>query len=146
MSNVAATRSVVLYADDDVDDLNLVKDAFEEHALNVELKTAYDGEHAIQTVRELINNNIVPCLIILDINMPRLNGKETLLKIRGINELEDTPVILFSTSSDAADRRFAEQNKAGFLTKPIEYKQMDEIINTFISHCFDDTIKSIRKN
>jgi CheY-like chemotaxis protein len=146
MNNVASTKSVVLYADDDVDDLNLVKDAFEEHSSNVELKTAFDGEHAVETVKQLVNNNVIPCLIILDINMPRLNGKEALLKIRGISELEDTPVILFSTSSDVLDKNFAEQNNAGFITKPIEYTQMDKVINTFIDHCVGDTIKTIRKN
>lgn len=146
MNDLSSPKNIVLYADDDIDDINLVKEAFAEHAENVELKTAFDGDEAIQVIQQMIDDNIVPCLIILDINMPKLNGKEALLKIRGISKLKETPVILFSTSSNPLDKNFAQQYRAGFLTKPIEYKQMDKIINTFIDHCFDDTIKNIRKN
>jgi CheY-like chemotaxis protein len=77
--------------------------------------------------------------------MPRLNGKETLLKIRNMDRFEDIPVVLFTTSTFPLDRSFAEKYKAGFITKPIDMRQMGKIADEFIEHCTDEIKKNIHK-
>jgi CheY-like chemotaxis protein len=145
MTKSIPPKNLVLYADDDVDDLQLVKDAFEEHSSNVDLVTVKDGVEALSYLKNIIEENMTPCLIILDINMPRMNGKETLLRLREIKQLESVPVILFTTSSQTLDKKFAQQYNAGFITKPIDTTQLNIISDQFIEHCNEEVKRNIRK-
>ena len=86
-----------------------------------------------------------PCLVILDVNMPLMNGKETLLKIREMSRFQNIPVVLFTTSSTDFDKSFAEKYNAGFVTKPLDNRQMKEITDKFIEHCTDEVQRNIRK-
>lgn len=138
-------KHIVLYADDDLDDLQLVKEAFEQYASNVEVITVQDGLEALNFLNGLSDYDPSPCLVILDINMPRLDGKETLKKMRSLEKLEEVPVVLFTTSSQPMDKHFAHQYKAGFLTKPIDVRQMEIITDQFIEHCTDEIKKNIRR-
>jgi CheY-like chemotaxis protein len=135
----------VLYADDDPDDLDLVKDAFTLYAQDVEVLTFENGSEAITYLLRLEANAPTPCLIILDINMPILNGKETLVHIRAIERFASVPVVLFTTSSQPHDREFARQHNAGFITKPVEFRQMELIADQFVDHCSEEAQKHIRK-
>ena len=64
-----------------------------------------------------------------------MNGIEALKLIRKNKRYAETPAILFTTSSQLQDKNFAAQYKAGFITKPIDAKQMKFIAETFIEHC-----------
>ncbi|HJW16503.1 MAG TPA: response regulator [Flavisolibacter sp.] len=145
MTQTNTRKHVVLYADDDPDDLMLVKEAFNRYADNVEVITATDGEQALSYLDSLDHFDPAPCLIILDINMPRLNGKEALKKIRTLPRYTDIPVVLFTTSSYNLDRDFARQHKAGFITKPLDVRQIETIADQFVQHCTDEIKKNIRK-
>ena len=140
-----SAKNIVLYADDDIDDIQLVREAFFHYSKNVELVTVEDGLEALSFLKNLSIDEPAPCLIILDINMPRMDGKEALMKIRQMKRFEDIPSILFTTSSQPRDKEFAEKYKAGFLTKPIDFTQMDFIAATFIEHCSDEIKKNIRR-
>ncbi len=146
MTQTPQPKHLVLYADDDLDDLDFVENAFLTNTDNVQLVTAYDGEHVLAYLEKLRPFDPDPCLIILDVNMPRLNGKETLLKIRQIDRYKKVPVVLFTTSSLELDRKFAERYNAGFVTKPLDSRQMERITDQFIEHCADEVKKMIRKN
>ncbi|WP_165929650.1 response regulator [Pseudocnuella soli] len=138
-------KYVVLYADDDADDLSLVQEAFNRYSDNVELVTATDGLEALSYLNSLGNFDPVPCLVILDINMPRMNGKEALKKIRDLDRFSRIPVVLFSTSSMPHDRDYARQYGAGFITKPLDVRQIEAIAEEFVSHCAEDIKKGIRR-
>lgn len=140
-----SAKNVVLYADDDLDDIQLVQDAFNNYSQNVELVTVEDGLEAVAFLKNLSINDAAPCLIILDINMPRMDGKEALVKIRQMDRFQNIPAILFTTSSQPQDREFAKKYNAGFITKPIDVTQMDIIAGKFIEHCSDEIQKEIRK-
>ena len=146
MTNQIQQKNIVFYADDDIDDLELIKDAFSKYSKEVRLETAMDGIEAISTLSDFAKDGIKPCLIILDINMPKLDGRETLLKLRQLDHFQKIPVILFTTSSQPVDRNFAVKNNAGFITKPIDFTQLEKIINTFIDHCTDDVREIIKLN
>lgn len=145
MKNNPTTKNIIVYADDDIDDLELLKEGFEAHSNNVLLETFEDGDELLIYLKAQLNHNIKPCLIILDINMPRMNGKETLQWIRKYAELDTVPVIIFTTSSSPLDHDFAKKYNAGFITKPIDMTQLNIIINHFIDHCDSKTQTNIRK-
>ena len=138
-------KSIVLYADDDTDDIELVKDAFAQHTTDVELVTFSNGIEALAFLNKLNAIDLTPCLIILDINMPLLDGKEALARLKEMKHFEQVPAILFSTSSQEKDKEFADRYGAGFITKPLNAHQMEDIIEEFIEHCAEDVRNRIRK-
>lgn len=145
MTQSIPPKHIVLYADDDIDDLQLVEDALSRYTDNVEVVTFTDGMQALSYLNQLTPIDPTPCLIILDINMPRLNGKEVLQKLRTLERFEEVPVVLFTTSSQPVDQNFAYRYNAGFLTKPIDIRQMDRIADEFIEHCSDNIRKNIKR-
>jgi CheY-like chemotaxis protein len=130
-------KSLVLYADDDIDDLIFVREAFSREANSIQLKTFACAQDLLQFIHDQKSGDPLPCLIILDINMPRMTGKDALRLIRNIERYNQVPVVLFSTSSMPNDRFFAECHNASFFTKPLNERQMDVIVKKFLDHCND---------
>jgi CheY-like chemotaxis protein len=145
MNQTTPQTQLVLYADDDRDDIALVEESFSATTSNIELVTAYDGEAALAYLKNLSPLQADPCLIILDINMPRLNGRETLIRIRQMERFRNIPVVLFTTSSLGQDKLFAEKYNAGFITKPLNTHQMKLITNQFLEHCGEDVRNFVRR-
>ena len=145
MTKSIIPKNIVFYADDDLDDLELVKEAFAQYSKSVEVMTATDGSKALSHLSNLKKYDALPCLIILDINMPVINGKEVLLHLREMDHFQEVPVVIFSTSSQPADKNFAKRYNAGFITKPIDVKQMSFIAEQFIEHCTDEVKNKIRE-
>lgn len=128
-------KNIVLYADDDPDDQYIVQEAFRQFDDSIEVVCLSNGKKAMDYLDKLLSTQQLPCLVILDINMPIKDGKKTLQEIRESEELKDLPVVLFTTSSNAADETFAYQHKAGFITKPTAVNDLHSIASHFISHC-----------
>ena len=145
MTKLIPTKNLVLYADDDQDDLLLIEQSFAQYSNNVEIVTFPDGHRTLHFLQKFSTEETTPCLIILDVNMPGLSGKELLVRIREIPHFNGTPVVLFSTSSLPQDKEFALRYDAGFITKPIDIKQMEAVIYEFIDHCDEEIKKKIRK-
>ena len=137
-------KQLIVYAEDDQDDIELMEESFGNYAQNIELLCFSDGLEVYEYLASSYNQPS-PCLIVLDINLPRMSGKEVLKKLRAIKRFKDIRVVLFTTSSQPHDKAFAHFYGAGFMTKPITYKQMDKIIHQFIEHCTDEIKNSIRK-
>ena len=143
MTQSLPPKSFVLYADDDQDDIEFVREAFREYS-NVELITFKDGIELLSYLRDLSSFDGMPCLIIIDINMPRLNGKEVLKKIRSMKDFEEVPVVLFSTSTLPSESAFAKSFNAGFVTKPLHAPQIKQISEHLIEHCSEEIQRRIR--
>lgn len=146
MTKTTPPSHLVLYADDDIDDIKFVEDSFAESTQNIELITSYNGLDLLKYLEKLTQLDPDPCLIILDVNMPLMNGKETLSKIREMDRFKNIPVVLFTTSSTDHDKNFARKHSAGFVTKPLDSLQMKNITDRFIEHCSDEVQKSVRKS
>lgn len=145
MTKSLAPKHIVIYADDDPDDIELVEDAFKRYASNVEVITFRDANQALSYLKNQTDLDPLPCLIILDINMPLMDGKEALVRLRHLERYKATPVVLFTTSSLHLDKAFADRYSAGFITKPLGYDQMEVITKQFINHCSEDTQKKIKR-
>ena len=143
MSILKPQKNVALYVDDDADDLLLVKESFAKYATEMDLLTFNDGRTALSYLNNLSAIDPTPCLMILDINMPLMNGKEVLEQIRNVDRYKKTPIIMFSTSTNPADKLFAQQFDAGYVPKPINTTQLDNIAQLFIDYCSDDVKKRI---
>ena len=76
--------------------------------------------------------------------MPVINGREVLKRLREVELFKVVPVVLFSTSSQPVDKSFAKWYNAGFITKPIDVKQMELIADQFIEYCSEENQKKIR--
>jgi len=145
MTRSLPPKSLVLYADDDQDDIELISEAFRSYSQNIELMTFPDGIALLNFIEAIDPFHASPCLFILDINMPRLNGKETLRRLRRLENFSDTPVVLFTTSSLPADADFAKTFKAGFVTKPLHTNQINLILDEIIDHCSNEVKNNIHR-
>ncbi|MBB1285434.1 response regulator [Flavisolibacter sp. BT320] len=127
-------KHTIVYAEDDLDDLFIMTQAFQKHD-HIEVVHAPDGKKAMVMLEGMAGENSLPCLVILDINMPVMNGREALQAIRSHNDLSKLPVVLFSTSSSASDRLFAEAHEAYLITKPSDFLNLETIVTQFLGHC-----------
>ena len=112
--------NILLVEDDQVDVMN-VKRAFERNNIANPLFVAGDGIEGL----ELLRSGKIPRerrLILLDLNMPRMNGIEFLRALRADQELHSTPVVVLTTSDDERDKINAyDLNVAGYLLKPVTF-------------------------
>jgi CheY-like chemotaxis protein len=138
------SKSLVFYADDDEDDKEFVAEAFELYGDHIELKTFSDGMELLGYIDVYPTPH--PCLIILDINMPRIDGKDTLRILRQVPGYENVPVVVFTTSSLPADSYFAQHYKAGFITKPLDLRQMTSIVEKFLDYCSEEDKVKFKKS
>jgi CheY-like chemotaxis protein len=110
----------ILLVDDDQIDVAVVKDALEEHRIGNPVYVATDGVRALEMLRGLDHTHkvITPYLILLDLNMPRMNGIEFLRELRSDEKLRQSIVFVLTTSDDQRDVQAAYQyNVAGYVVK-----------------------------
>ncbi|RJP40911.1 MAG: response regulator [Desulfobacteraceae bacterium] len=126
--------SIVLMADDDVDDCMLAKEAFGEAAGNDNLHCVEDG---IKLMDHLLNTSRLPSLILLDLNMPRKDGRQALREIKSIRSLQHIPIVIFTTSQDEKDIVFSREMGAdSFITKPARFQEWVDIMKMLIQKHF----------
>ncbi len=120
----------ILLVDDDEVDVMTVKRAFSRANITNKLYVATDGIEALQLLR---GDGIPPSrrLVLLDLNMPRMNGIELLREIRADPALHTLTVIVLTTSNEDRDRVEAFQlNVAGYLLKPVTFHAFAEVMST----------------
>ena len=144
MPQLENSKYYVFYADDDSDDIEFVRDSFKKYSPKINFTPFNNGLDLLNYLKNQ-PQALLPCLIMLDINMPFMDGKETLIEIRKIPSFNIIPVILFSTSTQPVDRLYAAKNHAGFITKPLNNEQMDNIVDQLIQHCTDEVQKGISR-
>ncbi|HVG14948.1 MAG TPA: response regulator, partial [Chitinophagaceae bacterium] len=77
----------------------------------------------------------LPCLVILDINMPRMDGKQTLAEIKKDNQLSGVPVVVFSTSGNWEDKMYCERYGVELVTKPATMLSMQNEVQRLLLPC-----------
>lgn len=111
------TKNKVLFiVDDDVDDIQLFIEAVNEIDNSMGCSSAKNGEDALTKLQA---SDKLPDIIFLDLNMPKLDGKQCLVKLKKDPRLKDIPVVIYSTSSSPKDMEEMEKLGAIFyLVKP----------------------------
>src|SRR5689334_18366188 len=110
----------ILLADDDPEDRSILQDAMEMlHAKDV-LLLATNGEEAWEVLENSFSHDVFPCLIILDLNMPKSNGVQILERINRDHRFNKIPVIIYSTSINPLEReKCLALGAHSYITKPI---------------------------
>jgi len=126
------SKPIMLVEDDTVDAMS-VKRALKDLKVLNPLVRAGNGEEALVYLRD--DNNVKPCVILLDLNMPKMNGIEFLKVAKADEKLRRIPAIILTTSKDDQDRiQTFQLNVAGFIVKPVDYIKFVEamkIINLY---------------
>lgn len=125
-------NSAIWIAEDDPDDRLMLKEAFEEFNYTKPLVFFEDGEKIIESLKKK-RLKLRPNLILLDLNMPKINGHEVLVFIKTNENTKDIPVIIFTTSKSEEEK--IESLKLGasdFITKPYKFKDMLKIAGDLI--------------
>jgi CheY-like chemotaxis protein len=127
---------IILLADDDPDDRLLVWEAVREGGVPGELHAVNDGEELLDYLRQhgrfaSSKSHPRPDLILLDLNMPRKDGRETLAEIKQDPKLRWIPIVAFTTSSACDDvRRAYDLGVCSYITKPQSFDGLVELMKT----------------
>jgi DNA-binding response OmpR family regulator len=120
----------ILLIEDDHDDISFLKDALDENNVNYKLETLTKGDQIIPYLQQ---HQQPPDLIIMDLNLPKLHGREVLCKIRENKNFKTVPLIVLTTSSLPEDINFCRSNGAdNFITKPSGPEGFNELIRTLL--------------
>jgi CheY-like chemotaxis protein len=128
MTPVQGSRVLILMADDDADDRLLAADALAEARLNNELRFVEDGEELMDYLNRRGRWSAPgaaprPGLILLDLNMPRKDGREALREIKAHPELRRIPVVVLTTSRAEEDvLRSYDLGASSFISKPVTFE------------------------
>lgn len=121
-------RPILLVEDDTVDVLTIIRSLQEIHVSN-DVDVAENGEEGLKKLHAYTYHR--PCLILLDLNMPRMGGIEFLQIIKEHTDFKRIPVVVLTTSSDEQDKLESfNLGVAGYMLKPVDYQQFVEVIKT----------------
>jgi CheY-like chemotaxis protein len=126
---------IIFYVDDDPDDRQLLTRALNTIDNNYRIIEAEDGDEAMKMLKRLKETGKLPSLIVLDINMPKVDGKQTYISIKSDEELSVIPVIIFSTSKSEMDKLFFKRKNTEYITKPSDYSRIEEVAARILAYC-----------
>lgn len=135
-------RIALLMADDDEDDRVMAKDALEEARLASDLYFVEDGEQLMDFLYhrgEYSDKETAPRpgLILLDLNMPRKDGREALAEIKSDHDLKNIPIVVLTTSKAEEDiHRTYDLGVNSFITKPVTFEGLVEVMKVLENYWF----------
>ena len=133
----------ILIADDDADDRLLIKDAFDESCLSSPLVFVNDGEELTDFLcrrgaYESLKDTPLPGIILLDLNMPRKDGRTALKEIKADETLRRIPVVVLTTSQAEEDiGHIYELGASSFITKPVTFEALCDVVKALSHYWFE---------
>lgn len=121
----------ILIVDDDADDREILRDAFASIDGKHEYVFIENGDKLLEYLEETKSDNEMPSLIILDLNMPGKDGRDTLKEVKSDERFHHIPTIVFTTSSSNRDRQTVYDLGANcFITKPDTFNKLMELASS----------------
>lgn len=121
-------KPILLVEDDQVDTMTVIRALKDIHVTNP-LVQQENGEDALNYLRD--SNNEKPCIILLDLNMPIMNGVEFLQVLKNDDQLKGIPVVVLTTSEEQQDKvNSFNLGVAGYMAKPVDYRQFVEVMRS----------------
>jgi CheY-like chemotaxis protein len=123
----------ILLVEDNPGDIDLTREALRDAKVHIQLHVAMDGVEAIDFLRRRGSHVTAPRpdLVLLDLNLPRKDGREVLAEIKGDPELRTIPVVVLSSSEAERDiLRSYELHANCYVTKPVDLDRLIEIVNS----------------
>lgn len=135
-------KFIIVVADDDLDDQDLIRRGLKDCKLDLKIVGVYDGvklmDYLLKRVEYRANTDI-PDLILLDLNMPLMDGFDVLREIREYDHLKNIPIYVMTTSRSRSDKLMAlELGATGFYTKGSSSKDIRKIVKEICRECFDE--------
>lgn len=122
-------KHTLLIAEDDLDDQLLLESVFDELQLDYKLVFVENGIEALAYLAA--NTTQLPSLILLDLNMPKKDGRETLVEIKSQELWSSIPIIIFTTSDAQSDVAYTYKNGTNaFITKPLSFQALKNIVQS----------------
>jgi CheY-like chemotaxis protein len=134
---------LILMAEDDTDDQLLVQEAFAECGVKEQLRFVADGEELLDYLMQRGQYASAlsaprPGLVLLDLNMPRKDGREALREIRAHPDLRQVPIVVFTTSrADTDIRQVYELGANSFITKPPAFDALVTTVTRMVTYWFE---------
>jgi CheY-like chemotaxis protein len=125
----------ILYIDDDADDREMLNSALRAVNPSVDVSFAVNGRAGLHFLQKAKDDNALPCLVVLDINMPVLDGKKTLELIRQDPGLQQLPVVIFTSSENHHDQAYFQMQAADFISKPFSPSALSAIARRLLQYC-----------
>ena len=123
----------ILLVEDDLVDAMTVKRAFKELKIPNPIIHLSNGEEALVYLKD--SKEKTPAIILLDLNMPRMNGIEFLEILKKEECFKSIPVIILTTSTEYQDRKNSfQQSAAGYMVKPVNYRDFIEMMKTISNY------------
>ncbi|MGZ3882056.1 MAG: response regulator [Flavisolibacter sp.] len=127
-----ANKPIILYAEDDFDDFESIKEALDQISGQHLLLHARNGQEAVSYIE---NATALPSLIVLDLNMPVMDGKEVLQWLKERVQYKNIPVMIFTTSSREEDVKLCQKHGCTFFRKPTLYRDLLHVAQTMLNLC-----------
>ena len=143
-----STTLHILLVDDNDDDVFLITEAFAACEQTCTLTSVQDGYEALDYLRNQppFSDAAPPDIVLLDINMPRLDGFGVLEALRQDDQLADLPVVILSTSEQHSDHdRALKLGARDCLHKPVGFDQLREMLGRFLRHWGDDDNRALKQ-
>ena len=129
-----ATNYQILVVDDDVEDHLILSEYFDEFGIGDVVRFVTNGKLALDYLEQIENDDHLPRLVIMDLNMPILNGTQTLLQMKRSLRYRYIPVIIFSTSANEGEKRKCLSFGAiDYIVKPASYDEGKVLVQKFSS-------------
>ena len=126
------SKHVVMLIEDDPEEVVLFEEVLGQISSRYLLQNAPNGIEGIKQLEKAILDTNIPSLIVLDINMPLMNGREVALKLQDMKELSKVPVAVFTTSDSPADQDYFKNMEIPYFNKPLTiheyYKKVREML------------------
>ena len=127
-------NNIILVVDDDKEDHMILSSYFEDANVLSNIMFVDNGKLALDFLEKASDEQHLPKLIVLDLNMPIMNGTQTLLHIKQSFRYKNIPVIIFSTSENETEKRKCLSLGAiDYIVKPITYNEGIAMVNRFLS-------------
>lgn len=129
----ASSKPLILYAEDDQDDYESLLDAISQITDMYQVVQAKNGADAVAYLED--NATPAPCLIVIDLNMPVMDGKELLQWLKSREQFRDIPIMVFTTSSREEDVKLCQKYSCTFFRKPTLYRDLLHIAKAMLDLC-----------
>lgn len=142
---MAVNRANILLVEDSFADQIVIQRVFEDGGIDCETKIVCNGQEALDLLLDVSNGDerYRPDLILMDINMPVKDGKQTLEELKNNPHLHSIPVIMLTTSSYDKDKKESlELGAVGYLVKPIDCSDFIQAVQRLDDFLFDLIIKT----
>jgi CheY-like chemotaxis protein len=135
MKKSSQSKPTIYVADDDTDDRELLMKAFQLISDRHHLTSVSSGKALIELLTGKSESEL-PCLIVLDYNMPALNGKEVLEYLQNSERYRRIPKIIYTTSNSPMEKsQFLSVGVSGFMTKATTFQGILNAVKIMLSHC-----------